>query len=238
MAQKTGFPTIVETCPRCGTHETTLDVRSAASDPEGGPRSWVAFVVCRRCRKPSLFDMRASLLEASPAASDWAGNDINHIYQTSPTKPVIRAAAQCPEYVPVEIAEIFDEAAHAVAFSAFNAAGAMFRKAIDVATRGRIGIEPQSVDRQDPNYISWKVAKDLRLRLDWLFERDKLPEDLKELVSCVHQDGNDAAHSDETIGQEGALDLQDFTMEILETIYTRPGQIAANISRRDARRAS
>ncbi|BCA63131.1 hypothetical protein HMP09_2365 [Sphingomonas sp. HMP9] len=81
----------------------------------------------------------------SPASPEWDGADVNPVYNITATKPITKSAARCPEYVDDKIVRIFDEAALAVAFSAFDAAGAMFRKTIDISTRGIIGIEPQSV---------------------------------------------------------------------------------------------
>lgn len=215
----------------------TLDIVSAVADYEIGPRNWIGFTSCRACRRPSLFKMYGGSLSDPPSAKLFAGQDLTNIFQAKVAPPIVRNSAICPQYVPEEISRLFAEAALCLAFSAFDASGAMFRKTIDAATRSKIGIAPESVEKGNVDYISWKTAKDLRLRLDWLFDRGKLPSDLKDLVSCVHQDGNDAAHSVHTIGEAGALDLQDFTTEILEVLFTRPGQIAANVERRDARRA-
>jgi hypothetical protein len=226
---------IAATCPRCETVNVTFDILAAAAHPDNGFK-YYAFCWCRKCHKPTVFDMSSNNTGNIPTRADFAGHLITEIFKVTPSMLVFSNAVKCPDHVPDEISAIFKEAETCLAVSCYDAAGAMFRKVLDASTRLRIGVEPQSVPKGDPNYISFKEAKDLRLRLDWLFERNKLPAELKELVSCVHQDGNDAAHSAETIGQEAALDLQDFTVSILETLYTTPGRIAANIERRDTRR--
>ena len=95
----------------------------------------------------------------------------------------------------------------------------------------------QPDDKDQPNYIPWKIRKDVALRLNWLFDRGLLPEGLRDLASCVREDGNDAAHDLHGIDEAEARDLEDFTIVVLEALYTLPGQIEANKARRTARRA-
>ncbi len=230
-------PMVAATCPRCETVNVTFDILAASAYP-GDAWNHYAFCWCRKCHRPSVFDMSSNNTGNSPSRPELAGHLINAYFKVSLSALVFAPTVKCPEYVPDEIASIFEEAATCLSFACYDAGGAMFRKVLDASTRLWIGVEPQSVPKGDPDYISFKEAKDLRLRLDWLFERAKLPAELKELASCVHQDGNDAAHAAETIGREAALDLQDFTISILESLYTTPGRIAANVARRDSRRGT
>jgi hypothetical protein len=52
-----------------------------------------------------------------------------------------------------------------------------------------------------------------------------LPEALRDLSSCVKEDGNDGAHAG-TLTKEDAEDLLDFTTALLERLYTEPKQLA------------
>lgn len=227
--------TIVADCSRCKTQQITFDLIGTVPDKQG-EGMFYCFCQCRRCDRPSVFSLAGKYSNNPPELDKYKNIDITHLYNINLSAPVYKPVTQCPDFVPEQIKLIFDEGALCLSVGANDASGAMSRKVLDAATRELIGVEPQSVDREDPNYISWKQAKDLRLRLDWLFERGKLPAELKELASCVHQDGNDAAHSSENIGPDAALDLQDFSTVILESLYTRPGRIQANVNRRDARR--
>jgi hypothetical protein len=146
---------------------------------------------------------------------------------------VIPEARICPDHVPPDVARIFGEASSCAAIGAWDAAGAMFRKVLDAATRERT---PEPI-RDDPTTPpNWKTYKDLRLRLDWLFANGLLDRSLEDLSSCIHQDGNDAAHALEGIGEAEASDLAEFTDVVLRTIYSVPGQIAENQRRRAERR--
>jgi hypothetical protein len=109
----------------------------------------------------------------------------------------------------------------------------MFRKTLDVATRS---VTPRPDSETEPRPGNWKIYKDLRLRLDWLFENRLLSPALKDLSSCIHEDGNDAAHDATGIDEPEAQDLGDFCEQVLEALYTIPGQIAENRRRRNLRR--
>lgn len=238
MATDKELSLLTADCPRCGVKMLTFDVLSASSIPDDEYlRPFEAFCRCRRCGRPTVFSMEGKYTDTSPTGESLRGMPINWAFNNIRVAPaVFPDAAECPEHVPDALKAIFDEAARCLATDCFDASGTMFRKVLDQSTRSLVTVEPQSVEKSHANYISWKEAKDLRLRLNWLFSRNLLPTGLVDLVSCVHQDGNDAAHSTETIGREGAIDLQDFTTSILETLYTAPGKIAANVARREKRR--
>lgn len=118
--------------------------------------------------------------------------------------------------------------------SCYDASGTMFRKVVDKATRDMLPAQPADEDKTHPDFVAWKVRKDLKLRLEWLVAKGKISATLEPLLESVREDGNDAAHA--TIGKEEAEDLLDFTVVLLETLYTLPGQIEANRLRREARR--
>ena len=73
-----------------------------------------------------------------------------------------RAARPSPEYVPDPIAAAFEEGAKCLATGCSNAAAAMFRLALDIAT---VGLLPS--DDAEPNA---RTRRSLGLRLEWLFD--------------------------------------------------------------------
>lgn len=98
------------------------------------------------------------------------------------------ASVEPPEFLPEEIESAFREGATCLAVGCYNAAGTMFRLCIDRATRSMLPSE-------DMPGLNSKVRRDLGLRLPWLFENGLLPGGLKELSSCIKEDGNDGAHA-------------------------------------------
>lgn len=96
------------------------------------------------------------------------------------------SADEPPEHVPEDIAAVFSEGATCVAVRCWNAGGAMFRLAIDMATKSLLPPEGEPP--------AAKIRRSLGFRLEWLFENGKLPTDLEELAECIKEDGNDGAH--------------------------------------------
>lgn len=79
-----------------------------------------------------------------------------------------------------------------------------------------------------------RTRRFLALRLKWLFDNKLLPEPLRDLASAVKDDGNDGAH-DGSLTQEDAENLADFTIALLERLYTEPQRLKLAKERREAR---
>ena len=138
------------------------------------------------------------------------------------------AAIEPPEHLPERIAAAFTEGAKCLAIGCHNGAGTMFRLCVDLATR-------RMLPEVDEPKLNAQVRRNLGLRLPWLFDTGRLPEALRDLSSCVKEDGNDGAHEG-TLSKEDAYDLLDFTTALLERMYTEPERLRLAKERRDARR--
>jgi len=135
-----------------------------------------------------------------------------------------------PDHLPPLLNDIFKEAATCVAVQCYNAAGAMFRLCIDLAT---VALLPEEGAGGGPNS---KTRRDLGLRIPWLFDAGRLPPDLRSLSDCIREDGNDAAHRG-TLSEADAEDLIDFTTALLERLYTTPERLRLADARRAQRRS-
>ncbi|MFS2017384.1 DUF4145 domain-containing protein [Massilia sp. CT11-108] len=140
------------------------------------------------------------------------------------------AAEPPPEYLPEHILAAFNEGAKCLAVGCFNAAGTMFRLCVDMTTK-------EKLPSGDVEGLNSKTRRDLGLRLPWLFDNRYLPEDLRDLSHCIKEDGNDGAHQG-TLTEADALDLLDFTTELLERIYTQPEKVKLAAERRAQRRST
>lgn len=134
-----------------------------------------------------------------------------------------------PKHLPPEIEASFLEAARCLAIGCWNATGVMFRMCVDLATR-------QMLPEEETAGLNSKIRRDLGLRLPWLFDNGKLPEGLRELSACIREDGNDGAHAG-TLTKEDSEDLLDFTVALLERLYTEPERLRLAKERRQTRRA-
>jgi hypothetical protein len=140
-----------------------------------------------------------------------------------------QATVAPPEHVPPDIANVFREAATCLRVECWNAAGTMFRLCVDLATRPML-------PNEDVEGLNAKTKRDLGLRLPWLFANNKLPASLRDLSKAIREDGNDGAHQG-TLTKEDAEDLLDFTVALLERIYTEPKKLELAEQRREQRRA-
>ena len=71
----------------------------------------------------------------------------------------------------------------------------------------------------------------------WLFGSGRLPQALQDLSHAVKEDGNDGAHAGILTAQD-AEDLLDFTVALLERLYTEPKRLELAVARRAARRGT
>lgn len=234
MPEQSQKPMFGGDCPRCGQRHTTFDILAEKQVDWASWPSFETFLVCRNCHRSSIALLKKyeSGFDSPLAIKAHYANTYFVLKEWVFEIPGSRAA---PEYVPAPIQRIFNEAANCAAIGAFDAAGTMFRKVLDVATRD---MAPEPVPGSEDTPPNWKTYKDLRLRLDWLFVKGILGTALKDLSSCIHEDGNDAAHDAAGITSSEADDLGDFAERVLEALFTVPGQIEENRRRRDERRGS
>ena len=127
-----------------------------------------------------------------------------------------------PEHVPEAIGAAFQEGAKCRAVGCFNAAAAMFRLCLDLATKEKF--------RDD----SAMIKRPLAARLKELFDTNKLPADLEPLTGALKDDGNDAVH-DGTLGKAEADDLIELATILLKRWFEEFGTTARAVARREAR---
>ena len=224
---------LVADCPRCHAKEHTFVVFSmhlvkimGILDGEER-RLYEAFCVCKNCNESTIFKVNEKL--------DLTANERQYFYDSS--GPInypkalnniievrgyvnTRNMASCPapEDTPEKIKDVFREGAESVTGNCPNAAVAMFRLCVDLATK------------------PLHAEKNLKRRLDGLFESNKLPEDLKELSHCIREDGNAGVH-DGTITLDDAKDIMDFCNILLTRLYTEPAKIEAAQKRQQERKS-
>jgi hypothetical protein len=141
-----------------------------------------------------------------------------------------RVHVSAPEHTQENVAAAFNEAAACITVQAWNAAAAMLRLSIDLATKPLLPSEFTIG-------LNRRTRRDLAPRLEWLINNGKLPRELRELSDCIREDGNDGAH-DGTLKKEDAEDLMDFATAMFERLYTEPKRLALAKERRENRRNS
>ena len=219
---------LVADCPRCGSQKMTFDVRAqtVVAHFHRQQIQLELFCVCRRCSNSTVF------IAYQSADSEYFGEELHNL-DISIDRLIDKrgyisirdhAANPPPKHLPKEIENVFKEGSMCMAVNCYNAAATMFRLCLDLATKPLIDEE-----------LSAKAKRSLGLRLPWLFDNEKLPADLRDLSTCIKDDGNDGAHEG-TISKEDAADILDFTFNLLERLYTQPEQIKIANERRKERR--
>jgi hypothetical protein len=228
---------MVADCPRCGAKEMTFDI---LADVHVTTRyDWQHFhevmSLCRRCDLPSIMLVRLS--ESRLKANFGTNGSVTRIdadierafrFDRVVTKADF-AAKDAPEFLPENIDRAFKEGTRCLAIGCHNAAAAMFRLCLDLATKSML---PETGTEGGPNNYQ---RKNLAPRLEWLFEQKLLPADLQELSVAVKDYGNDGAH-DGDLDENEADDLYDFAFALLERLYTQPERLKQMKARRDDRK--
>jgi Domain of unknown function (DUF4145) len=227
---------LVARCPRCRAKNMTFDVRDTIEIgiEYGWQRFYEAFSVCRNCHRSITFVISqkngqdGEFLKGN--APTHFTDSLNPHFEVDSFVCIREMGIEPPpEHVPGPIALAFREGAASVVIGCWNAAGAMFRLAVDLTTRPML-------PKEDVPGLNKKVRRDLGLRLPWLFANGILPKELEGLSSCIREDGNDGVHAG-SLTREASQDLQDFTIALLERIFTEPERVRLAEERRAKRRS-
>lgn len=224
---------LVSDCPRCGAKGITFDLRSQVhvSTRYDWQKYLEVFCVCRACFKPTIFLVSqkeyayTDLIDRGLPNIESAVNDLVDVERYIGIQD--NNTELPPEYLPEDINNIFKEGAACMAIGCYNAAATMFRLCLDLATK--------SVLPEEAEGLNGRVKRNLGLRLPWLFDNQILPESLRDLSSCIKDDGNDGAHEG-ILSKEDAADIMDFTFILLERLYTEPKRLEIAALRRAERR--
>lgn len=115
-----------------------------------------------------------------------------------------------PEDTPATIANFFQQGTSSLTSGNFDAAGMMFRKALESATK----------------HLDAESAKlTLVKRIDKLVEKGALTQEMGTWAHEVRLGGNEAAHEDEPFTKEEAQDLRNFIENFLRYAFTLPSAV-------------
>ncbi len=116
---------------------------------------------------------------------------------------------ELPIHIPDRVVTPFAQGLASIRTQSWDAAGAMFRKAIDIATK-HLGTAP-----------SLTLIK----RIDDLAVNHTITPGLKDLAHKVRLGGNDAVHDDDPFTEKEARDLEFFARMFLTYSFTLPGML-------------
>ena len=217
----------VTDCPRCGAHLVTFEVRASTllnpDEYETRALCYEVFSVCRACKRATIFNFgeteESARMRQTSGISSQPFTNIDSFDLLGPVTPADMAVTPPPEHVPTGVEQAFSEAARCAAVRCYNAAGAMFRLCLDLATKDH--------DMSGDTLFE---------RLQALCDKKQFAPGLRDLATAVRQDGNDGAH-DGTLDNDSVEDMALFADRFLTQLYTEPTKVAEAKKRRNKRRS-
>ena len=190
-------------CPRCGTTSVALQEQDQHSlvttgFQQRGRAYEDVFVVCGYCHRGVVLTFER----------DSRSNNRGAFRDIAPSPPSFKA----PESTPDNTARFFAQATESVFISNWDAAGAMFRKAIETALKHKF-----------PD-----LSGTLNQRIQKATDKHDLTPEMAQWAHHVRLGGNEAAHEEEPFSEEAALELGAFTKLMLIYWFRLPGMITAS----------
>lgn len=118
---------------------------------------------------------------------------------------------KAPDFTPDNVAGFFFQGEESFRSKHFDAAGAMYRKALDTAT---LNIDPDL------------KGKNLYQRIEALADQFAITPAMRDWAHGIRSLGNDAVHDEVPFTEDQAKDLQTFTELFLTYVYTLLGMLA------------
>lgn len=194
-------------CPHCLTASVAFSISHSYLLP--GQQSVYGNVgVCAACHKPLGFLARNPRNGFSPHQAQ--GNIEPDMIVVGQWPSVVAPIA--PPHTPVAIARRFVEGEEAFARGSWNAAVAMYRSALDIATKALPDVP---------------VRQSFFQRLQWLHDNHRITPDMKDWADHVRVEGNDALHDPDEFTEDDARPLRLFTETFLRYTFELPGEVAA-----------
>jgi hypothetical protein len=128
-------------------------------------------------------------------------------YMLGPVSPS-RTAPDAPRYTPGAVANRYVDGEHNFRDGRWNAAVAMYRSSLDIATK--------ALEAPGATFF---------LRLRWLEENHRITKDIWEWATKVRLEGNDALHDPEEFTQGDSAALRYFTEMFLRYVFQMPEEV-------------
>ena len=188
-----------ENCPRCGTQNVAFTIlHETLCDQHGS--FWDTFAQCGYCnrgivatfetynkRAPSVAFRQSRLLSIAPPLPDTGA----------------------PNYTPQNVARFFEQAMDNLS-SNWDAAGGMFRKALDTGLKSKFP----------------KMKGTLYARIEEAAKKQDLTPELAKWAHEIRLGGNDAAHEEELFSEKEAKNLAVFTQLVFQYLFMLPGMLS------------
>lgn len=194
------MPIKKQTCPHCRTQNVAFNF-SSEWRASGEKR---ALFTCGSCSEGIICEVFTG------HSLPQLGGDLERHPVTFGRQWPLMPSGAAPSDTPPTIARYFEQGTSSLESANFDAAGMMFRKTLESATKFL-----------DPDLSSRPHIK----RIDSLASSGRLTSDMATWAHEVRLGGNDAAHEDDPFTVEEALDLKNFIENFLRYAFTLPSAV-------------
>lgn len=194
-------------CPYCRTAKVSFSGSNwAACKPGGNNRLFLLFLQCPICGNGVIVKFRE---QTQNGFNSWLGGQVPSsnavILEEVVPKPI---SLKAPKHTPENVSRFYSQGLDNLSKN-FDAAGMMFRKALDAALK----------------YLHKEGTGTLKKRINELPERVGVTPAMKTWAHEIRDLGNDAAHEDDPFTEAEAKTLQVFTELFLTYAFTLPGMM-------------
>ena len=186
-----------EDCPYCGTKSVAFTISDERKVSK--PSTWDTFAHCGHCGRGIVATFHVIDTRDLPPSEAAA--------RLLSIAPKNRSAA-APEHTPNNVARFFEQAMDNLPKN-WDAAGGMFRKALDTGLKRRFS----------------KIEGSLHDRIKEAAEKQMLTPEMAEWAHQIRLDGNDAAHDEVPFSEDDAKKLAQFTQLVFLYLFTLPGML-------------
>lgn len=198
---------IVRDCPHCPATHSSMTIQW---EKKLDGRNYIVTATCGACAMPVSFRVRERLGTGYAPMKD-SRNIEGDAWAVERQWPK-RTDAIAPLHVPGPVARRFLEGEEAYARHSWNAAVAMYRSALDIATKALPDVP---------------AGQTFYKRLAWLHDHHRITPDMKDWADHVRIEGNDALHDEDEYTEADAKPLRLFTEMFLKYVFELPGEVRA-----------
>ncbi len=195
-------------CPHCPAEHVAFELVYSGTIPNQAPHIWNCCARCGACNKPIAFIATARQQGQHQHPMQFNG-DIEQLWIVPAIWPT-RTDPYAPPHTPTNVARRFLEGEDAFKRSKWNSAVAMYRSALDIATKGMDGVPDKATFFE---------------RLRWLHDNHGITPDIWSWATHVRIEGNAALHDPEDFGADDAKALRFFTEMFLRYVFELPGAV-------------
>lgn len=195
-------------CPHCPAEHVAFEVKWA-ENARGYANTWNCIAICGACNKPICFMARARHPSNNPAPTAING-DIEPTHEVAQVWPT-RAPSSAPNHASPSVTRRYLEGEDAFRRGNWNSAVAMYRSALDIATKGMEGVP---------------AGQTFFKRLEWMDQNHLITPDIRSWADHVRIEGNAALHDPDDFAQDDAKALRFFTEMFLRYVFELPGEVA------------